>query len=181
MACSNTSGASISRSNCGVSGWSRKKSKRACWLSQASPAVVLVRDAQLIGYYTADAELDEQTVKIALAAELPEYMVPALLMRLDAMPLSPSGSSTGVPCQSQYGKPANTSNRTPLAAANRRDLARGAGLPRIGLRDDFSHWAGTRCWPRKSSLAPARLVTSNCRCAPCSKPASWAILPSRSG
>nr|MBS7675623.1 AMP-binding protein [Vibrio cholerae] len=35
-------------------------------LGGIAQAVVLVRDAQLIGYYTADTELDEQTVKIAL-------------------------------------------------------------------------------------------------------------------
>ncbi|WP_141700424.1 non-ribosomal peptide synthetase, partial [Pseudomonas sp. BIOMIG1BDMA] len=61
-------------------------------------AAVLVRKtqagAQLIGYYTAHAdEEDEQQhsarLKTALAAELPEYMVPAQLVRLESMPLSP--------------------------------------------------------------------------------------------
>jgi amino acid adenylation domain-containing protein len=63
-------------------------------------AAVLVRDTaagpQLIGYYTsADADEDEiaqgARLKNALAGELPDYMVPAQLLRLDAMPLSPSG------------------------------------------------------------------------------------------
>jgi amino acid adenylation domain-containing protein/non-ribosomal peptide synthase protein (TIGR01720 family) len=62
-------------------------------------AVVLVRETsaggQLIGYYTADSTESEESqttrLKNALAAELPEYMVPAQLMRLDQMPLSPSG------------------------------------------------------------------------------------------
>ncbi|RZI24551.1 amino acid adenylation domain-containing protein [Pseudomonas sp. 770NI] len=109
-------------------------------LAQAgiAQAVVLVRDAQLIGYYTADAELDEQTVKIALAAELPEYMVPALLMRLDAMPLSPSGKldRRALPepvWQTREHVEPHTPLQLHIAAIWREVL----GLPRIGLRDDF--------------------------------------------
>ncbi|AFJ59187.1 non-ribosomal peptide synthetase PvdL [Pseudomonas fluorescens A506] len=109
-------------------------------LAQAgiAQAVVLVRDAQLIGYYTADAELDEQRVKIALAAELPEYMVPALLMRLDAMPLSPSGKldRRALPepvWQTREHVEPHTPLQLQIAAIWREVL----GLPRIGLRDDF--------------------------------------------
>ncbi|MBJ2238346.1 non-ribosomal peptide synthetase [Pseudomonas fluorescens] len=109
-------------------------------LAQAgiAQAVVLVRDAQLIGYYTADAELDEQRVKIALADELPEYMVPALLMRLDAMPLSPSGKldRRALPepvWQTREHVEPHTPLQLHIAAIWRKVL----GLPRIGLRDDF--------------------------------------------
>ncbi|MDY4300243.1 non-ribosomal peptide synthetase [Pseudomonas salmasensis] len=107
-------------------------------LAGIAQAVVLVRDAQLIGYYTADTELDEQTVKIALAAELPEYMVPALLMRLDAMPLSPSGKldRRALPepvWQTREHVEPHTPLQLQIAAVWREVL----GLPRIGLRDDF--------------------------------------------
>ena len=107
-------------------------------LAGIAQAVVLVRDAQLIGYYTADTELDEQTVKIALAAELPEYMVPALLMRLDAMPLSPSGKldRRALPepvWQTREHVEPHTALQLQIAAIWREVL----GLPRIGLRDDF--------------------------------------------
>ncbi|WP_458375708.1 non-ribosomal peptide synthetase [Pseudomonas pergaminensis] len=101
-------------------------------------AVVLVRDAQLIGYYTAPAELDEQQVKTALAAELPEYMVPALLMRLDNMPLSPSGKldRRALP-EPVWHVREHVEPETPLQqqiAAIWREVL---GLPGIGLRDDF--------------------------------------------
>ncbi|WP_395611254.1 non-ribosomal peptide synthetase [Pseudomonas sp. B22129] len=101
-------------------------------------AVVLVRDAQLIGYYTAHAELDEHDVKTALAAELPEYMVPALLMRLEAMPLSPSGKldRRALPepvWQTREHIEPETALQQQIAAIWREVL----GLPRIGLRDDF--------------------------------------------
>ncbi|RFD27035.1 non-ribosomal peptide synthetase [Pseudomonas sp. GL93] len=107
-------------------------------LDGIAQAVVLVRDAQLIGYYTAHAELDEQSVKIALAAELPEYMVPALLMRLDAMPLSPSGKldRRALPdpvWQTREHVEPHTPLQLQIAAIWREVL----GLARIGLRDDF--------------------------------------------
>ncbi|NMX54430.1 non-ribosomal peptide synthetase [Pseudomonas sp. WS 5146] len=107
-------------------------------LDGIAQAVVLVRDAQLIGYYTAPAKLTEQEVKTALASELPEYMVPALLMRLDAMPLSPSGKldrralPEPVWQTREHIEPA-TPLQQQIAAIWREVL----GLPRIGLRDDF--------------------------------------------
>jgi len=107
-------------------------------LDGIAQAVVLVRDAQLIGYYTAHAELDEQQVKTALAAELPEYMVPALLMRLDAMPLSPSGKldRRALPepvWQTREHVEPETPLQQQIAAIWREVL----GLPKIGLHDDF--------------------------------------------
>ncbi|TFF13345.1 amino acid adenylation domain-containing protein [Pseudomonas sp. BCA14] len=107
-------------------------------LDGIAQAVVLVRDAKLIGYYTAPAGLDEQAVKSALAAELPEYMVPALLMRLDAMPLSPSGKidRRALP-EPAWQVREHVEPETPLQqqiAAIWREVL---GLHRIGLRDDF--------------------------------------------
>ncbi|WP_137973083.1 non-ribosomal peptide synthetase [Pseudomonas sp. F(2018)] len=63
-------------------------------------AVVVARDSQigkqLVGYLVADPlPADESAwlagIKVALKAELPEHMVPSILMRLDRMPLSPNG------------------------------------------------------------------------------------------
>ncbi|WP_431700481.1 non-ribosomal peptide synthetase [Pseudomonas sp. BR20] len=107
-------------------------------LDGIAQAVVLVRDAQLIGYYTAHTALDEQDVKAALAAELPEYMVPAQLMRLDAMPLSPSGKldRRALPApvwQTREHIEPETPLQQQIAAIWREVL----GVPRIGLRDDF--------------------------------------------
>ncbi|MFV9647238.1 non-ribosomal peptide synthetase [Pseudomonas citrulli] len=107
-------------------------------LDGVAQAVVLVRDAQLIGYYTAHVALDEQDVKAALAAELPEYMVPAQLMRLDAMPLSPSGKldRRALPApvwQTREHIEPETPLQQQIAAIWREVL----GVPKIGLRDDF--------------------------------------------
>ncbi|KPB97803.1 Syringafactin synthetase SyfA [Pseudomonas amygdali pv. lachrymans] len=58
-------------------------------------AVVLVRDEQpggqrLVAYYTG-TPLPVETLREVLRAQLPDYMVPALFVHLDAMPLSPNG------------------------------------------------------------------------------------------
>jgi len=111
-------------------------------LDGIAQAVVLVREtaagAQLVGYYTANEALDEQDVKTALAAELPEYMVPAQLMRLDSMPLSPSGKldRRALPepvWQVREHVEPETALQQQIAGIWREVLA----LPRIGLRDDF--------------------------------------------
>ncbi|MDN4546617.1 non-ribosomal peptide synthetase [Pseudomonas sp. C32] len=118
-------------------------------LAQAgvTQAVVLVRETaaggRLIGYYTAmdgDESEDAQTarLKIALAAELPEYMVPAQLMRLDEMPLSPSGKldrrALPVPQWQvrEHVEPV-TELEQQIAGIWREVL----GLAQVGLRDDF--------------------------------------------
>ncbi len=108
---------------------------------------VLVRDTsagpQLIGYYTApDVAQDQDALNIrlktALAAELPDHMVPAQLLRLDAMPLGPSGKldRRALPEPQwqvrEHVEPASALEQQ-IAGIWREVL----GLARIGLRDDF--------------------------------------------
>ncbi|MCP1417865.1 amino acid adenylation domain-containing protein/non-ribosomal peptide synthase protein (TIGR01720 family) [Pseudomonas laurylsulfativorans] len=110
-------------------------------------AVVLVRETsaggQLIGYFTTTdtcEAIDAQTarLKAALAAELPEYMVPAQLMRLDEMPLGPSGKldRRALPEPQwqvrEHIEPVSELERQ-IAAIWRQVL----GLAQVGLRDDF--------------------------------------------
>ncbi|MHC8318485.1 non-ribosomal peptide synthetase [Pseudomonas sp. LB3P31] len=109
-------------------------------------AVVLVRETvagpQLIGYYTGhDAEdMETQSARLlrALAAELPEYMVPAHLMRLEVMPLSPSGKLDRLALPEpqwqvrEHVEPVTVLQQQ-IAAIWREVL----GQAQIGLRDDF--------------------------------------------
>ncbi|MCF5617490.1 non-ribosomal peptide synthetase, partial [Pseudomonas syringae] len=58
-------------------------------------AVVLVRDEapggqRLVAWYTG-TRLSVETLRDAVRAQLPDYMVPAVFVHLDAMPLSPNG------------------------------------------------------------------------------------------
>ena len=121
----------------------------ACLLAlpHVAQAAVVIRDTgagpQLIGYYTAlPCTLDEgaqnRELKAALAAQLPDYMVPAQLLRLDAMPLSPSGKleRRALPEPqwqvSEFVAP-STALEQQIAAIWRSVL----GHTEIGLRDDF--------------------------------------------
>ncbi len=110
-------------------------------------AVVLVRDtvagAQLVGYFTAVDVLEPEAAHVtrlhqALAAELPDYMVPTQLLRLDAMPLSPAGKleRRALPepqwQQSEHIEPV-TELQQQIAAIWREVL----GQAQVGLGDDF--------------------------------------------
>ncbi|RAI62650.1 non-ribosomal peptide synthetase [Pseudomonas fluorescens] len=109
--------------------------------------VVLVREtvagAQLIGYYTAadnagDEAYQTAYLKSALAAELPEYMVPAQLIRLEEMPLGPSGKldRRALPepqWQVREHLEPVTELEQQIAAIWREVL----GLAQVGLHDDF--------------------------------------------
>jgi amino acid adenylation domain-containing protein len=48
-------------------------------------------ETRLVAYYVAPAPADAQALRAHLAARLPDYMVPAAYVRLDAFPLTPSG------------------------------------------------------------------------------------------
>ncbi|MCF1496569.1 amino acid adenylation domain-containing protein, partial [Agrobacterium vitis] len=59
-------------------------------------AVVLARqdspgDTRLVAYYVAAEEIGAELLRAHLAETLPDYMVPAAYVRLDAMPLTPNG------------------------------------------------------------------------------------------
>ncbi|NIE78483.1 alpha/beta fold hydrolase, partial [Pantoea sp. Ap-967] len=53
-------------------------------------AVVIAREQRLVAYYTGEPQ-STQTLRTALLAHLPEFMVPALFIHLEALPLSPNG------------------------------------------------------------------------------------------
>ncbi|WP_212625269.1 non-ribosomal peptide synthetase [Pseudomonas sp. PP3] len=110
-------------------------------------AVVLVRETsaggQLIGYYTttdSSESIDAQTarLKTTLATQLPEYMVPAQLMRLDEMPLGPSGKldRRALP-EPQWQVREHVEPVTELEQQLAGIWREVLGLAQVGLRDDF--------------------------------------------
>jgi hypothetical protein len=56
-------------------------------------AVVIVRDEQLIGYIAcgSDEAFDTASLIESLRAQLPSYMVPSLLVAMNALPVTPNG------------------------------------------------------------------------------------------
>ncbi|MEG5263209.1 non-ribosomal peptide synthetase [Pseudomonas sp. JDS28PS106] len=136
----------------------------ACLLAQpdVAQAAVVVRDTvagpQLIGYYTTTAAHSATTghseeIKAALTRELPEYMVPAQLVRLDNMPLGPSGKldrralPEPVWRHREHVEPHSALQQQ--IAAIWRDVL---GVPRVGLHDDFFELGG-------HSLLATRIVS----------------------
>jgi amino acid adenylation domain-containing protein len=62
-------------------------------LAQASinEAVVVAKDARLIAYVSAVSPINNETLRAQLAKQLPEYMVPAVFVQLDQLPLNANG------------------------------------------------------------------------------------------
>jgi amino acid adenylation domain-containing protein len=48
-------------------------------------------DKRLVGYYTGSEELSVESLRTHLSGALPDYMVPAAFVRLEALPLTPNG------------------------------------------------------------------------------------------
>ena len=45
----------------------------------------------LVGYYTGESEIEEKEIRRHLSEKLPKYMIPNYFVRLDVMPMTPSG------------------------------------------------------------------------------------------
>ncbi|GJG95403.1 non-ribosomal peptide synthetase [Cupriavidus pauculus] len=90
------------------------------------------------------ATVDVQKIRTALAAELPDYMVPAAFVVLDALPLTPNGKldRRALPApvfdSAQEFVAPETGAETALAAI----WAEILGLPRVGRADNFFELGG---------------------------------------
>ncbi|MGE3661222.1 MAG: amino acid adenylation domain-containing protein [Pseudonocardia sp.] len=108
----------------------------------AARAVVVVRDGRLVGYVTGAATGPDgggDALRERVALVLPEHMVPAIVVALDAFPLTPNGKldRTALPDPDFSGL---VSDRAPRNAGEERLCALYAdalGLPRVGIDDDF--------------------------------------------
>ena len=115
-------------------------------------ACALVREDRLVGYVTGGA--DPADVRAALARELPEHMVPAAVVALDAFPLSPNGKLE----RRELPDPVFAGEegvRRPVSAreeALTRLFAEVLDVSRVGPDDAFFDLGGT-------SLLAVRLVT----------------------
>ncbi|MDL4817070.1 non-ribosomal peptide synthetase [Actinomadura opuntiae] len=106
-------------------------------------AAVVVREdrpgePRLVGYYVPGADApDEAALRTALAAELPSYMVPGALVRLDALPMTANGK---LDRRALPAPGARTDGRAPRDAREAAlcDLfAELLGFERVGIDDDF--------------------------------------------
>ncbi|GLY02221.1 MULTISPECIES: non-ribosomal peptide synthetase [Actinoplanes] len=102
-------------------------------------AVVLARDGRLIGYVVAADPASADRLREQVAAVLPDYMVPAAVVVLDALPVTANGKvdRAALPSPDFGGR---TSGRAPRTDRERVlcDLfAEVLGLDRVGADDSF--------------------------------------------
>jgi amino acid adenylation domain-containing protein len=112
-------------------------------------AAVLAReddagDRRLVAYVT-PAGLSAAELRMALARELPDFMVPSAFVSLDALPLSPNGKldrkALPAPRHSREGEE-HRPPRTPLEEMLAGIWAEVLGVDRVGLGDSFFELGG---------------------------------------
>lgn len=125
---------------------------------QCAVAVVKVgRQDKLVAYYTVDKECDIEAVKTAMASHLTHYMVPDIFMRIEEMPVSPSGKTDvrrlPVPAveTTTYIAPRNETEKFFCNA-----VAVTLDLPRVGIKDDFFELGGTSLVAMRLSVLISR-------------------------
>jgi amino acid adenylation domain-containing protein len=121
-----------------------------------SDAAVLVGEGpSLHGFYIADRPVEPAQVKARLVAELPAFMIPASLARVDAFPLNRSGKIDARALMGS-GRPTPAAAATPPRTAAERAVANAFGtalqLESVGVEDAFFDIGG-------DSLSAIRAVT----------------------
>ncbi|RDS87023.1 non-ribosomal peptide synthetase, partial [Pseudomonas fluorescens] len=123
-------------------------------LAQASvrEALVIAADNQLVGYIVANRPLSEaqQTqwrtqLKATLRDELPDYMVPAHLLVLDRLPLSPNGKLDRAALPTPDASQSQVDWIAPITELEQQVAAIWAqvlGAERVGLNDHFFDMGG---------------------------------------
>ncbi|MEW5931095.1 MAG: amino acid adenylation domain-containing protein [Gemmatimonadota bacterium] len=114
--------------------------------SVADAAVVARTDAgrpQLVGYVVAaqGETVDPEALRAHLGAWVPEYMVPAALVEMEALPLSPSGKldrrALPAPDAGAGSREEHVAPRTDAEAALAGVWRELLGVERVGARDNF--------------------------------------------
>ncbi|MEH7829979.1 non-ribosomal peptide synthetase [Gemmobacter denitrificans] len=100
-------------------------------------AVVLARDGRLVAWHC--SPLSEAELRAALATRLPDYMVPAGFVALEALPLTANGKvdRAALPEPQAAAMPDHVAPRTPREAALSALWSEVLGRDRIGIHDNF--------------------------------------------
>ncbi|WP_103380327.1 non-ribosomal peptide synthase/polyketide synthase [Pseudonocardia dioxanivorans] len=103
----------------------------------ATRAVVVVRDGRLVGYVTGPTSSDALVARVAEV--LPEHMVPAIVVALEAFPSTPNGKldRAALPAPDFAGLVSDRAPRTPVEERLAALFADALALDRVGIDDDF--------------------------------------------
>ncbi|NEN81312.1 non-ribosomal peptide synthase/polyketide synthase [Paenibacillus elgii] len=120
-------------------------------IASVQTAVVIAREdetgqKQLAAYYTSDRPLSPDELKAKLVKELPGYMIPAYLMQVEQMPLTPNGKidRKALPAPEEFstGAVEYVEPRTPVEAKLAEIWQEVLGLPKVGVKDNFFDLGG---------------------------------------
>ncbi|MFI6406277.1 non-ribosomal peptide synthase/polyketide synthase [Streptomyces sp. NPDC050548] len=103
-------------------------------------ATVLVRDERLVAYVVpAGAPAESAELRDHTARSLPDHMVPAAVVTLEALPLTPNGKldRRALPAPDFAAEVTDTRPRTELEETLCALVADVLGLERVGVEDDF--------------------------------------------
>ncbi|MDO3682129.1 non-ribosomal peptide synthetase, partial [Paenibacillus ehimensis] len=119
---------------------------------------------QLCAYFVADREVAVSELRSALAAELPNYMVPSYFVQLEQMPLTPNGKidrkALPAPEESLRGGAAYAKPRTAMEQTLVSVWQAVLGTDRIGILDNFFDLGGDSI---KAIQVASRLLQSGYR------------------
>jgi amino acid adenylation domain-containing protein len=118
-------------------------------------AVVVAKDARLIAYISGASQLDTEALRAQLSKHLPEYMVPAVFVQLDQLPLNANGKvdRKALP-EPQHATRAYEAPQGEIEEALAAIWADVLKLDRVGRHDNFFEIGG-------HSLAALRLVAAS--------------------
>nr|WP_306464213.1 non-ribosomal peptide synthetase [Corallococcus exiguus] len=112
-------------------------------------AVVRLADTggpRLVAYVSVEGTLDVAGLRAFLHSRLPEYMVPSAIVRMDALPLTPSGKvdrkALPAPDAPTAGRAEPIAPRDDTERALAEIFAQVLGIARVGVRDSFFELGG---------------------------------------
>ncbi|MBQ8031997.1 MAG: amino acid adenylation domain-containing protein, partial [Butyrivibrio sp.] len=127
----------------------------AAWYEGVTGAVALLRNDSIVLYYTASKQIDKEEFREFLSGKLTEYMIPAVLMQLDEMPLTPGGKvdKKALPEPEYERKTAYEEPQTDTEKIISAFMAKILGLEdKVGRKDNFYELGG-------DSIMAIRLVS----------------------